>query len=108
MDALQSAIIGSWIADLSLPGAIVLFGIALARNWMYTSGQVSKMIEAKQEVARLWEKVATERQETIKLLTEANEPIIQGNEAILRAVESLQIEQHRRSPPYQHVPPRGR
>lgn len=91
--------IPSWIGDMSLPTAIVLFGFMLARNWLYTSGQVNRLLDASQRVADLWEKVATERQETIKLLAESTEPVIQGNAAILKAVEELQRQQNQ--------PPRG-
>lgn len=94
MSALQDIAIpsGFWdtLTNLSVPGAMVLFALALATNRLYTSGQVNKILESKDAVAKLWEQVASERQETIKLLTEANKPIIDGNEAILKALERIQ------------------
>jgi hypothetical protein len=84
-----------WLTNLSLPGAMVLFALLLATNRIYTSGQVNKMMESKAEVAKLWEQVAIERQETIKLLTEATAPVIDGNEAILRALERIQTDRQR-------------
>lgn len=89
MDALPITI-PSWLSDLSLPTAIILFGFALSRGWLYTSSQVVRLLDSSKRVSDLWEKVATERQETIKLLAASTEPIIQGNEAILRTVEDLQ------------------
>lgn len=84
-----------WLTSLSLPGALVLFALALATNRLYTAGQVNKMLDSKAEVAKLWEQVATERQETIRLLTEATTPILDGNEAILRALERIQQDRPR-------------
>lgn len=90
----ESLEIPVWLGDLSLPGAIVLFGIALARGWLLTSGQANRLAEAHAKVAQLWEQVATERGETIRQLNEQMDPLIQGNEAILKAVEELQRFQH--------------
>ena len=83
----------SWITDIGVVSMVIIFGIGLARNWFYTAGQVDKTLQQYQKVSDLWERVATERQTTIELLTKSTEPIIQGNEAILRAVENLQREQ---------------
>jgi uncharacterized protein YgbK (DUF1537 family) len=82
-----------WLNDLSLPGAIILFGLALARGWLLTSGQATRLAEAHAKVSDLWKQVAEERQETILQLNEQLEPLMQGNEAILRAVEELQRQQ---------------
>lgn len=87
--------IPSWLQDISLPGAIVLFGFALATNWLYTRGQVNKMMETAMLVAKLWETVAKERQETNTKLLESTEPLIQGNAAILKAIEELQRQNER-------------
>lgn len=85
--------IPSWLTDLSLPGAIVLFGLALARGWILTSGQANRIVEAYSKVSDLWKQVAEERQETISKISEQLDPLMQGNEAILRAVEELQRQQ---------------
>lgn len=83
----------SWASDVGVVGLFIFFGIGLARNWWYTAGQVTHLLAQYERVAALWEKVADERQETIKLLTDNTEPILKGNEAILRAVEQLQRQQ---------------
>lgn len=85
--------IPAWLGNISLPTAIALFGLALARNWLYTRGQITELLSSAKQVSELWEKVAGERQETIKLLTEATEPVVQGNAAILRALEEIQRQQ---------------
>lgn len=93
--------IPSWLTDLSLPGAIVLFGLALARGWLLTSGQVNRLTEAHGKVSDLWKQVAEERQETIRKISDQMDPLMQGNEAILKAVEELQRQQ-------MHIPRGGR
>lgn len=85
----------SWASDVGIVGLIVFFGLGLARNWFYTSGQVTHLLTQYENVAALWKQVAEERQETIKMLSDNTEPILKGNEAILRAVENLQHEQER-------------
>lgn len=82
-----------WTSKVGVVGIIFFFGLGLARNWFFTSGQVNHLITQYEKVAALWEKVAAERQETIKLLTDNNEAVLRGNEAILRAVEELQRQQ---------------
>lgn len=83
----------SWASDVGVVGILLFFGIGLARNWWYTGGQVNHLLAQYERVSALWEKVADERQETINLLTSNTEPILKGNEAILRAVEQLQHQQ---------------
>lgn len=83
----------SWTSDVGVVGILIFFGIGLARGWFYTSPQVRQLLVQYEKVATLWEKVADERQETIKLLSDNTEPILKGNEAILRAVEELQHQQ---------------
>lgn len=83
----------AWVSDVSVVGIFILFGIGLARGWLYTGGQVNHLLSQYEKVAALWEKVATERQETIELLSSDNEAVLKGNEAILRAVEELQLQQ---------------
>lgn len=83
----------SWTSDVGVVGILIFFGIGLARGWFYTSPQVRQLLDQYERVAALWEKVADERQETIKLLSDNTEPILKGNEAILRAVEELQHQQ---------------
>ena len=83
----------SWLSDVGIVGMIVLFGYSLARNKLFTAGQVDHLITQYEKVAALWEKVATERQETIMLLSENSDPVLKGNEAILRAIEELQRQQ---------------
>lgn len=82
----------SGLKDIGIVSMCFLFTVALARNWLYTSGQMEKMISGYERLADTWEAVATQQKETIELLTLSVDPIIQGNEAILRAVESLQKE----------------
>lgn len=83
----------SWASDVGVVGILLFFGIGLARGWFYTSGQVNNLLSQYDKVIALYEKVAAERQESIKLLSGNTEPILKGNEAILRAVEELQHQQ---------------
>jgi hypothetical protein len=85
--------IPSWLTDIGVVTMVIIFGVGLARNWIYTAGQVDKMAEQYEKVNKIWEQVATERQQTITMLSDSIGPVLQGNEAILRAVENLQRDQ---------------
>ena len=88
-----------WVGDLgqlSIAGFMILaFGWALATRRIYLRGQTEELVQARKDVAALWEKVAEERQRSLMELTEAIEPVVAGNAAILRAVDQLQTEQQR-------------
>lgn len=88
--------IPSWLGDFGaftgVVGLLFVFVLAMARRWLYTRGQVQELLEARDKVAALWEKVADERQELVRDMTEAFEPVVTGNAAILRAVEQLQLQ----------------
>lgn len=92
------AAIPDWVSNVGVVSLILFFGLGLARGWWYTAGQVTRTIEQYEKVAKLWEQVATERKEINLILTQVTEPIIQGNAAILKAVEELQREQDTRRP----------
>jgi hypothetical protein len=79
----------AWLTDVSVVAVIIFFGFGLSRNWFYTSGQVDRMAEQYQRVNDIWEKVATERQQTIQLLSTSLTPINQSNAEILRSVNLL-------------------
>ena len=93
------ATIPGWISDVGVVGLIIFFGLGLARGWWYTAFQYRNMKEQLEKVAEIWKQVAEERKKINELLTEGTEPIIQGNAAILRAVDELQkdYERYRRS-----------
>lgn len=83
----------SWVERVSAVGLIIMFGLALARNWVYTSGQVDRILEAERRVSDLWKQTAETQQANADKLAGNLEPVLRSNEAILRAVETIQQEQ---------------
>lgn len=83
-----------WLTDVGVVAIVVFLGFGLSRNWFYTSGQVDRMAEQYQRVNDLWEKVATERQQTIQILSASLDPIVQSNAEILRSVDLLHQDCH--------------
>lgn len=79
-----------WLPDLGVSGIILLFGVSLSKNWMYTKGQVDELIAARKELAEVWKDIAKTNQATIRLQAEQLEPVVSSSAAILRIVEDLQ------------------
>lgn len=96
MSDLTGMTIPAWLTDVGIVGLVIFFGLALARNWIYTRGQVNELLKARSEAAAIWEKIAEERQQVNMQLNKYIEPVMQSNEAILRAVKSLQRQQQQR------------
>lgn len=93
----------SWLKDAGIVSLCLLFVVMLATNRLYTAGQVNKMLEGFEKMAETWQEVDKNNKETILLLSKSLDPLIQGNEAILRILESRQEQQ---SAPRQRTPPR--
>lgn len=85
----------SSLKDVGIVALCLMFVIALGRGWLYVAAQVNKIIEGHKEVADTWKEVAQERQKTIELITESIDPVVRGNEAILRAIEEIQDRRNR-------------
>ena len=89
--------IPSKIPQYGASGVIALFGWGLAKNWLYTRGQVAEILAskveilaAKSELVEIWKQIAMENQETIKLQANQISVLVAQTEAILSIVRELQ------------------
>ena len=89
------ALLPPWAQQLSLVSLLVVTITALLRGWVVPRSQNERDVAAERRIAEIWESNATQSMELNKQLTEALSPVLEGNEAILRAVQALQAEQDR-------------
>lgn len=90
------ALLPPWAQQLSLLGVLIIIIAAWARGWVLTRTQADREVEAERRIADIWERNATQAMEHQKQLAEGVvAPILEGNQAILRAVQALQSEQER-------------
>jgi hypothetical protein len=89
------ALLPPWAQQLSLVSLLVIAILAFLRGWVVTRPQAEREVAAERRIAEIWERNATQALELNRQLTEGLAPVLEGNEAILRAVQSLQEEQGR-------------
>lgn len=89
------ALLPPWAQGLSLLTILILIIAAWLRGWVVTRTEAERMVAAERRVSDIHEASATASIELNKLLTQAFAPVLEQNEAILKAVEAVQEEQRR-------------
>lgn len=90
------ALLPPWAQQLSLLGVLIIIITAWVRGWVLTRTQADREVASERRITDIWERNATQAMEHQKQLTEGVvAPILEGNQAILRAVQALQGEQER-------------
>jgi hypothetical protein len=89
------ALMPPWAQQLSLVGLLILIVAAFMRDWVISSSRHEKEMASERKVSEVWEQNATRAIEVLQNFTEALEPVLRGNDAILKAVSEIQDEQRR-------------
>lgn len=89
------ALLPPWAQQLSLLGLLILIVIAFLRGWVITKAQNDSDIAAERRVSDIWESNAKDAAANNDKLIAALQPVLSGNEAILKAVSDVQDEQRR-------------
>lgn len=89
LDALMPA----WAQQLSLLTLLVLIVTAFLRGWVLTRSQAQREAEAERRIADIWKGNFEQSTLLNKQLTEAFQPVLDQNAAILKAVEAVQARQ---------------
>lgn len=89
LDALMPA----WAQQLSLLGLLILILAAWLSGRVLTRAQADREVEAERKIGDIWKGNFEQSNELNKQLTNALDPVLQSNAAILRVVESLQERQ---------------
>lgn len=86
LDALMPA----WAQQLSLLTLLVLIVTAFLRDWVVPRARAAREIEAERRIADIWKGNFEQATELNKQLTDAFQPVLEGQGALLKAVEAVQ------------------
>jgi hypothetical protein len=89
------ALLPPWAQQISLLGVLLSIVFAFLRGWVVTRAQNERDIGAERRVSDIWESNATKALAISENLTTALAPVLQQNDAILKAVTEVQEEQRR-------------
>jgi hypothetical protein len=89
------ALMPPWAQQLSLVGLLILIVAAFMRDWVISAARHEKEMASERKVSEVWEQNATRAAEVLTEFTTALDPVLKGNEAILKAVSDIQAEQRR-------------
>ena len=87
------ALLPPWAQQLSLLTLLVLIVMAFLRGWVVTRAQSGREAEAERRIADVWKANFDKSNELNQQLTEAFQPVLDQNAAILKAVEAVQARQ---------------
>lgn len=93
-DGLDS-LMPQWAQQLSLISLLILVLAAFLRGWVVTRTQAEREIEAERRIAEVWKANFESSNELNEQLSQAFQPVLDSNAAILKAVESVQDRQAR-------------
>jgi hypothetical protein len=89
------ALLPPWAQQISIIGLLVLIIMSWIRGWVVTRSQNERDVAAERRVSDIWESTATKALQVNQSFTEAFAPVLDQNEAILKAVTDVQEEQRR-------------
>lgn len=89
LDALMPA----WAQQLSLITLLALIVTAFLRGWVLTRAQATREADSERRIADIWKGNFEQSTELNKQLTDAFQPVLDQNAAILKAVEAVQARQ---------------
>jgi hypothetical protein len=87
------ALLPPWAQQLSLLGLLILIVAAFLRGWVVTRAQAAREADSERRIADIWKENFDKSTDLNKQLTEAFQPVLDQNAAILKAVEAVQSRQ---------------
>lgn len=93
------ALMPPWAQQLSLVGLLIVIVVSFMRGWVMTRSACDREVEAERRISDIWKANHEQATELNEQLTDAFQPVLESNAAILKVVESLQSwqrEQERR------------
>lgn len=89
------ALMPPWAQQLSVLGLLVIIITAWVRGWVVTRAQADREVAAERRVSDIWEATATKAVAINESFADAFAPVLDQNQAILKAVTEVQTEQRR-------------
>lgn len=89
------ALLPPWAQQLSLLTLLILIVTAFLRGWVVPRAQADREVEAERRIGEVWKTNFESASQLTDALTEALDPVLEGQAALLKAVEALQDRQER-------------
>jgi hypothetical protein len=89
------ALLPPWAQGLSLVSLLIIIIVAWVRGWVVSKAEYERGVAAERRVSDIWEANFNGATQLNQQLTQAFAPVLEQNEAILKAVEAVQEEQRR-------------
>jgi hypothetical protein len=89
------ALLPPWAQQISLLSLLLVIIVAFLKGWIVTRPQADREVAAERRVSDIWEATATKALAINESFAEAFQPVLDQNEAILKAVTDVQDEQRR-------------
>lgn len=90
-----NALMPAWAQQLSVLVLLILVVSAFLKGWVVTRAQNERDVAAERRIADIWEQNYLGEKANNEKLIAALQPVLSGNEAILKAVTEVQEEQRR-------------
>lgn len=90
-----NALMPAWAQQLSVLVLLILVVSAFLKGWVVTRAQNERDMAAERRIADIWEQNYLGEKANNEKLIAALQPVLSGNEAILKAVTEVQEEQRR-------------
>lgn len=87
------AALPDWVQGISLLTFLLLTVLAFLRDWVITSRRHERELALKDRVIEVWEGVANKATENNDRLVDALDPVLKGNDAVLKILGEMQEEQ---------------
>lgn len=87
------ALLPPWAQQLSLLGLLIIIVAAWLSGRVVTRAQADRELEAERRIADIWKSNFEQSTELNKQLTDAFQPVLEQNAAILKVVEAVQARQ---------------
>ncbi len=87
------ALMPPWAQQISLLTLLILIVAAFMRGWVVTRAQAGREAEAERRIAEVWKGNFEHANALNKQLTDAFQPVLDQNAAILKVVEAVQARQ---------------
>lgn len=88
-----TAAIPPWAETVGVIGLLTLMVVAFLRGWVMTRAACDREVEAERRIGEIWKANHDQAAQLNEQLTGAFQPVLEGQSAILKVVESMQARQ---------------
>lgn len=87
------ALLPPWAQGLSLLSLLIIIVVSFMKGWVLTRAGCDREVEAERRIADIWKNNHEQATQLNEQLTDAFQPVLESNAAILKVVQSMQERQ---------------